>query len=66
MHQDMCIPLYLVYTVCTLSFLVKTRRDGEMEEQQRSLLQDNSSDEDSASRRYVYIYFFGKLIDHVI
>ncbi|XP_027133241.1 LMBR1 domain-containing protein 2-B [Larimichthys crocea] len=29
---------------------VKTRRDGEMEEQQRSLLQDNSSDEDSASR----------------
>ncbi|TKS78609.1 LMBR1 domain-containing protein 2-B [Collichthys lucidus] len=30
---------------------VKTRRDGEMEEQQRSLLQDNSSDEDSGSRR---------------
>ncbi|TMS03145.1 LMBR1 domain-containing protein 2 [Larimichthys crocea] len=35
---------------------VKTRRDGEMEEQQRSLLQDNSSDEDSASRSCVTVF----------
>lgn len=52
--DDNVLTVYCVYVMSSFSVITFSRGDGEAEEQQRGLLQDNSSDEGSPNRRYVF------------